>query len=120
MFGQTTFSFLLRPNWRPFLLALVPSVILGFLPMPQLALGGIRSESRTFVDVAGVSAVVLLLFPVAVTSLPLLLPLRRARILAAVVLGIFVLVTLINVGVYYIPAWITEILAAERAQEADI
>jgi hypothetical protein len=70
-------------------LASVPSAVLALVPPPT--------------DAGPAWLAALLAFPVLVTAVPLALG-RRARVIAAVVLGVATLVAAASIGLFYVPA----------------
>lgn len=75
----------------------------------------------TLLEVNGLRAVLPLLFPVVVALLPLLIPRRRIRILAAVLLFGFSVVAAMSIGLFYLPAAITMLIAAcVRHNQSDL
>jgi len=67
---------------------------------------------RTLLQVNGSWAIVLLMFPVLVASVPMLVRNQAARIVAAIVMGGFVFVSGFSIGLFYLPAGILMLLAA--------
>lgn len=66
----------------------------------------------TLLDVNGPRILLPLGFPVLVALVPLLLPLRTLRIVAAVLLGGFCALGALSIGWFYLPSALTMVIAA--------
>ncbi len=78
---------------------------------------GRRSTHATLLQVNGAHALGPLLFPVAVAVLPVLWPQSRAlRVAAVVLLGGFVFLGAMTIGLFYLPALVALIFAAVMPQ----
>lgn len=104
-------------------LALAAAAVVVLLVVPiyageseTLTLGGTIGRARThatLLQVNGAHALGPLLFPVAVAALPVLWPQARAlRVVAAVLLGGFVFLGAMSIGLFYLPALVAAVGAA--------
>lgn len=122
----TTIDRTVRPSgakrvlqWIALGLAVAASAFLTFLPVYSGVTSdsnGTSTEARaTLVQVNGPSVLILLAVPVVISLVPLLAHGRAwplLSIVAAILLGIAVLLGILSIGVFFVPALIVEIIAA--------
>jgi hypothetical protein len=92
-------------------LAVVAAVILLVLPI-YAGFEGSRATHATLLEMSGTYALLVVMFPVAVSLLPLLVRKRPLRITAALLMGAFALIGSFTIGLFYLPAAIVMFLAA--------
>jgi hypothetical protein len=66
----------------------------------------------TLLEVNGAWAVLPVMFPVLIAFLPVLFHRQAVRIAAAILMGGFSLIALMSIGIFYLPAAITIVVAA--------
>lgn len=84
---------------------------------------GERSTHSTLIHVNGWWVIVPVLFPALIVLVPLLIRKQTVRIVAAIVMGAFVLISGFSIGLFYLPAGIVMLLAAcveDTAQFRDL
>ncbi len=73
---------------------------------------GERPTHSTLMHVNGPWVIVPVMFPVLVVLVPLVVRRKWSRIVAAIVIGAFVLISGFSIGMFYLPAAIAMLLAA--------
>ena len=73
---------------------------------------GVRASNKTLLEVNGLWAAVPVGFPVVVAAAALAFRRRAVTIAAAVVLGLFCLIAGFSIGMFYVPAAVTMVVAA--------
>ena len=94
-----------------FSLALTAAIFLLVGPV-YLGVGSGGVTYRTLIQMNGRGVIAPVMFPVLVALVPLVFRRQAARIIAAIVMGGFVLITGFSIGVVYLPAGILMLLAA--------
>lgn len=92
-------------------LAVAAAVFLLVWPVYS-GFNGERPTHATLLQINGWWAVVPVMFPVLVTLVPLLVRMQRVRVVATIVMGVFVLISGFSIGMFYLPAGILMLLAA--------
>jgi len=73
---------------------------------------GVRTTHATLLAVNGPWAIVPVMFPVLVAVLPFLSRRRALRVVATILLGGFVIISGLSIGLFYLPAAVAMLLAA--------
>jgi hypothetical protein len=73
---------------------------------------GKRTTHATLLQINGRWAIVPVMFPVVIALVPLVFRKQVVRIIAAIVMGGFVLISGFSIGMFYLPAGILMLLAA--------
>jgi len=81
---------------------------------------GERTSHKTLLQVNGVWAVIPLMIPVLIALVPLIFRNQAVRIIAAIVMGAFALVSGFSIGMFYLPAGVLIVLAAYVQDSAKI
>lgn len=105
-----------------FVLACATSVIGAFGPVVERTVasydtsGALRqtTEHVSILETQGTSAMVLLSAPPLIGLLPLLIPRRPIRLIAAGLLLLFAILAGYSIGLFYLPAAVTMVLAGLR------
>ncbi|MBN9150875.1 MAG: hypothetical protein J0H56_05580 [Micrococcales bacterium] len=102
-----------------FALVLIPAIVLLIVPVYNLASSDSTGDSSlvtaTLLDVNGPGILILFSIPVIAAGVPLFVHGRTWTVLsivAAAVLGLWVVAGLLTIGIYFIPAFVTGIIAA--------
>ena len=103
-----------------FLLALAVSILLLVIPTynsetHSADAQGHMTVTRTQASLLQVNGRLVLLslgFPVLISLIPVLIPMRGVRIGAAIILGVFALIAGFSIGLFYVPSVLTMIVAA--------
>jgi hypothetical protein len=80
---------------------------------------GTRTTHATLLQVNGPRVVVPVVFPILILLFPLIFRRRAVRIIATILIGGFVLVSGFSIGVFYLPAAVTMLLATCLTPPAD-
>jgi hypothetical protein len=94
-----------------FVLAIAAAIFLLVGPVYR-GVGSLGVTYRTLIEMNGRWVIAPVMFPVLVALLPLVVRKQVVRIIAAVVMGGFVLITGFSIGMVYLPAGILMLLAA--------
>jgi hypothetical protein len=97
-----------------FVLAIVAAVFVWVWPLYYDSSG----RHKTLGDVNGPWALIPVAFPIFITALPLTFPNQAVRVTASVVLGLFVFLGGMTIGLFYLPAAVLLMLAACAADSA--
>ncbi len=100
-------------------LAVAAAIILLVLPVYS-GFEGSRATHATLLEVNGTYALLVVMFPVAVSLLPLLVRKRPLRITAAFLMGAFALIGSFTIGLFYLPAAIVMFRAARAHDCASV
>ena len=73
---------------------------------------GERSTHKTLMEVNGVWAVIPVMIPVLIATVPLIFRKQAVRVIAAILMGAFALVSGFSIGLFYLPAGVFMVLAA--------
>ena len=73
---------------------------------------GERPTHKTLLEVNGVWAVIPVMIPVLIALVPLVFRNQAVRVIAAIVMGAYVLVSGFSIGIFYLPAGFLMVLAA--------
>jgi hypothetical protein len=91
-------------------LTVVAAVFLLVWPV-YFGFSGDRPTHATLLEVNGSWVIIPVMFPVLVAVVPLVFRRQAVRIVAAVVMGLFVLISGFSVGLFYLPAGVLMLLA---------
>ena len=108
-------------------LALVATVLSAFGTTGTSETVGMSSDGTvthsvaqtTMLQTEGPSILVVLAVPVFLAALPLLVPRRHRRVVAtlsAAMLGVFVFLAMLSVGIFFVPAFIAAVVAAAQSR----
>jgi hypothetical protein len=82
-----------------------------------------RPTRATLIEINGDRVIVPVMFPALVALASLILHRQRVRIVAAIVMGVFVLISGMSIGLFYLPAGVLMLLAAcveDSAKQRDL
>jgi hypothetical protein len=107
----------MRLTAASFGLALVAAIFLLVWPVYS-GFDGVRATHATLLQVNGYWAIAPVGFPVVIALLPLVFRKQAIRIMATVLIGGFSFISGFSIGLFYVPAAVTMLLAACVAPSA--